>query len=151
MGKEIERKFLINDSSYKELAESSIRIRQGYLNRDPDRTVRVRIIGDKACITIKGRNHGAVRDEWEFEIDPVKAVEMLPLCEGGIIDKTRYYVGASDGLCWEVDEFHGRLAPLVVAEIELPSPETEFTRPGFVGKEVTDNPAYFNSSLSAQA
>lgn len=151
MGKEIERKFLVTNDTYKNLSTSSVRIRQGYLNRDPDRTVRIRIIGEKACITVKGRNHGSVRDEWEFEIDPQQAAEMLRLCDGGIIDKTRYYVDAADGLCWEIDEFHGRLAPLVVAEIELPAPDTRFICLQFIGREVTDDPAYFNSSLSTQA
>lgn len=151
MGKEIERKFLVTNKSFKELSSSSVRIRQGYLNRDPDRTVRVRVIGDHACITIKGRNQGAVRDEWEFPIEPKQAVELLNLCDGGIIDKTRYYVEIANNLRWEVDEFHGTLAPLIVAEIELPAVDYEIELPTFVGKEVTDDPAYFNSTLSAQA
>lgn len=151
MGKEIERKFLVTNKSFKELSSSSVRICQGYLNRDPDRTVRVRIIGDQAYITIKGRNQGAVRDEWEFPIEPKQAVELLNLCDGGIIDKTRYYVEVANNLRWEVDEFHGTLAPLIVAEIELPTVDFEIELPTFVGKEVTDDPAYFNSTLSAQA
>lgn len=151
MGKEIERKFLVTNKSFKQFSSSSVRIRQGYLNRDPDRTVRVRVIGDQAYITIKGRNHGAVRDEWEFPIEPKQAVELLNLCDGGIIDKTRYYVEVANNLRWEVDEFHGTLAPLIVAEIELPTVDYEIELPAFVGKEVTDDPAYFNSTLSAQA
>lgn len=151
MGKEIERKFLVINTSFKGVASSSIRIRQGYLNRDPERTVRIRIKGDDAFITIKGRNHGVVRDEWEYPIDCHEAEEMLKLCDGAIIDKTRYYVDASNELRWEIDEFNGKLAPLIIAEIELPTADTEFDRPPFVGKEVSDDPAYFNSSLSALA
>lgn len=104
-------------------------------------------------LTVKTRNHGCTRNEWEFEIDRNDALEMLENCAGTLIEKTRWCVAATspqaDGLFWEIDEFEGRHKGLTVAEIELPSPETPFEKPDFIGEEVTGNPAYYNSSLSA--
>lgn len=151
MSKEIERKFLVNGTSYRDLARESHHIVQGYLNRDPDRTVRVRLLDSQGFLTVKTRNNGATRDEWEYLVPPEDARAMLSACDGPVIEKVRYIVDACDGLRWEIDEFGGRLSPLVVAEIELPSEDTHFTKPSFIGTEVTGDPRYFNSALAAQA
>lgn len=149
MAKEIERKFLVNDTSYRSQATEVRCISQGYITREQDRVVRVRIADNKAFITVKTRNDGAVRNEWEFEIPVADAREMLGVCAGRIISKKRYIVPAGE-LCWEIDEFEGDLAPLVVAEIELPAADAPFVRPSFVGREVTDDPQYFNSALATR-
>ena len=138
MAKEIERKFLVKNSTFRELSTTAIRIKQGYLSRLPEATVRVRIAGDKAFLTVKGKNDGAVRADAEG---------MLERCaQGSVISKTRYIVpeGAYN---WEVDEFHGSHEGLVVAEIELPHPDATFRCPDFIGEEVTGNPSYYNSNL----
>lgn len=148
MAQEIERKFLV-EGDYKSSASSSVHIAQGYLNSDPDRTVRVRIKGERAFLTVKGRNSsdGISRYEWEKEIPAGEAAELLGLCEPGIIDKTRYFVPAGDHV-FEVDEFHADNEGLTVAEIELDSPEEEFRRPPWLGREVTGERRYYNSSLA---
>lgn len=151
MAKEIERKFLVTDKSYRELATACHTIKQGYLSNDPDRTVRVRLKDDAAYITIKTRNMGAERNEWEYQIPAGDAEAMLCHCTGNVISKRRYIVPEPSGLQWEVDEFEGTLAPLVVAEIELPAVDTPFTPAPFIGEEVTDDPRYYNSALAAQA
>ena len=110
--------------------------------------MRVRLKGEKAFLTVKTRNQGCVRNEWEYEIPAADARQMLENCRGCIISKTRYYIPADDGLQWEVDEFHGTRQGLTVAEIELPSEDTAFAIPSFIGDEVTGDPAYYNSSLS---
>lgn len=148
MAKEIERKFLVTDQKYKNLANRDEEIAQGYISVDPDRTVRVRIKGCKAYLTVKTRNHGMTRNEWEFSVPVEDAREMLAECCGNILSKTRYYVPAGNGLTWEIDEFHGAHEGLTVAEIELPAENVAFSRPAFIGKEVTGDPAYYNSSLS---
>lgn len=147
MAKEIERKFLVKNPTFRELSTTAIRIKQGYLSRLPEATVRVRIAGDKAFLTVKGKNDGAVRDEWEYAVPVADAEAMLDRCaQGSVISKTRYIV--PDGAYnWEVDEFHGSNEGLVVAEIELPHAEATFNRPDFIGEEVTGNPAYYNSNL----
>lgn len=154
MAKEIERKFLVIGSEFKEAAFRHETIIQGYISTNPDATVRVRIKGDHAFLTVKTRNDGCVRNEWEFAVNKSDAEEMLQKCAGNIIEKTRWYVNAvsaeAKALVWEIDEFEGRLAGLVVAEIELPKPETPFEKPIFIGEEVTGNPAYYNSSLAAR-
>lgn len=152
MGKEIERKFLVKDHAYRELATESHRIRQGYLSANPDATVRVRILDDKAYLTVKSRNNGAERGEWEYEIPLADGEELLGLCtEGAILEKTRYLIPAEPPqLLWEVDEFSGAKAGLVVAEIELPEADTSFEIPDFIGAEVTGNPAYYNSSFASR-
>lgn len=150
MAKEIERKFLVVDDSYKVMAHRRKEISQGYLCIDVDATVRVRICDDMAWITVKSRTCGATRGEWEYSVPAADAREMLDGCCGSrVIEKTRWYVDAGDGLCWEVDEFHGRHEGLVVAEIELPSEETPFVKAAFVGEEVTGKPEYYNSSLAS--
>lgn len=152
MAKEIERKFLVKDSSYRLLSTGSIDITQAYLCSDPDSTVRIRLSGDRAFLTVKTRNSGVVRNEWEFEIDTEAAKEMLNECRSGRIEKTRFFVpadGEANHLTWEIDEFHGRLQGLVIAEIELPAPDTRFAIPPFIGEEVTGNQQYYNSVLAA--
>lgn len=147
MALEIERKFLVKDQSYKYMANKVSHIRQGYLNRDPERTVRIRIRDDKGYLTIKGINDGAVREEFEYKISLKEAQQLLDLCEGMILDKLRYEVEYG-GLLWEVDEFKGKLSPLVLAEVELPSVDTNFKIPAFIDKEVTGDARYYNSQLS---
>ncbi|MDE7402284.1 MAG: CYTH domain-containing protein [Muribaculaceae bacterium] len=146
MALEIERKYLVKDDSYKALAEKKYRIRQGYLQRIPERTVRVRTKDNRGFLTVKGKNEGIVREEFEYEIPYTDAVSMLALCEGTIIDKTRYII-AYNGLTWEVDEFHGSLSPLTVAEVELPADDYVAEIPEFIGQEVTGDPKYYNSMM----
>lgn len=151
MAKEIERKFLVKDDSYLDAAYTSIEMEQGYISTDPDATVRIRIAGDEAFLTVKSRNRGAVRHEWEFAVDAAEAREMLEEVSAHVLAKTRYLVREEGGLVWEVDCFHGRLDGLVIAEIELPSEDTPFERPDFIGDEITGDPRYYNSNLAAQA
>lgn len=148
MAKEIERKFLVTGNLYKEIALKKEDICQGYLNRDPERTVRVRKIGTQGRLTVKGKNHGIERLEFEYEIPGSDAEQMLGLCQPPLLDKTRWYVRGEDGHMWEVDEFHGEAAPLVLAEIELEDVEETFVKPDFIGEEVSGNPKYYNSSLA---
>ena len=149
MAKEIERKFLVTDTSYIGRAESAVRIRQTYLSTNPDATVRLRIAGDKAWITVKGRNAGAVRDEWEYPIPVSDAEEMAERLAGGFaIDKTRYVVD-HEGWKWEIDCFHGHHEGLTVAEIEMPSADSNPPLPDFIGREVTGDSRYYNSTLAA--
>lgn len=150
MGKEIERKFLVCGDSWRTRADRSVSIVQAYLSRRPDATVRVRIAGDSAFITIKGRNRGIIRNEWEYPIPVADARAMIDsgLPEGTVISKTRHYVAMPDSHVWEIDEFHGHLAGLVIAEIELPEPDSAFVVPDFIGREVSDDPRYYNSVLA---
>lgn len=150
MGVEIERKFLVRDESFKGAAFGKERLIQGYLSRDPERTVRVRVKGDAGFITVKGKNEGAARLEFEYEIGREDALEMLRLALPGVIDKTRYYV-EHEGMVWEVDEYHNLGRRLVTAEVEMPSVGTEVGLPQFVGEEVTGNPDYYNSNLQVEA
>ena len=145
---EIERKFLVSSDAYKEEAVEQQRIVQGYLNSDPKRTVRVRIKGDKAFITVKGKSNeaGLSRYEWEEEIKSSDAEDLLKLCEPGKIDKTRFLV-KSGGHVFEVDEFYGDNEGLVIAEVELASEEEDFRKPDWLGKEVSGEKRYFNSGL----
>ena len=147
MGVEIEHKYLVVNDLYKELATDRLDIRQGYLNRNPDRTVRVRTIGRRGFITVKGRNKGAHRLEFEYEIPGKDAEEILKLAEPGIVEKTRWLV-PYEGQLWEVDEFHGSLQGVVVAEIELSEIGIPYQKPPFVGEDITGNPRYYNSNLS---
>lgn len=141
---EIERKFLVKDHSYRHIADSIEHLSQAYLNSDPEATVRIRISDGKAWITIKGLNHGIVRQEWEYEIPRQDALLMMKDCKcSGMIDKTRYHVGR-----WEIDEFHGHLEGLVIAEIELTSPNENFLIPDFIGREVSGDARYYNSCLA---
>lgn len=132
------------------MAVARYHIIQGYISREKTGTVRIRITDDKAFLTIKGKpaaGHFA-RYEWEKEIDVTEATELLQLCQGTIIDKTRWIVpAAEEGLKWEVDEFHGKHDGLVVAEIELLHEDQMVELPCFVGKEVTDDPRYYNANM----
>lgn len=146
MGIEIERKFLVNGNAWKSLGEGVL-LRQGYLSSAPERVVRVRVEGESAMLTIKGRSTGATRNEWEYPIPLADAQALLDsLCERPIIEKHRYRI-AYDGMIWEVDEFLGENVGLVVAEIELASEEQAFAKPEWVGEEVTHDPRYFNANL----
>ena len=147
MGIEIERKFLVTGTAWRTVA--GVRFSQGYLNRDKERTVRVRLAGEKAFLTIKGATTGATRVEFEYEIPAMDGEQLLSLCEQPIIEKIRQVI-SHEGATWEVDEFLGENAGLVVAEIELQSEEQAFARPQWLGAEVTHDPRYFNSSLAAQ-
>lgn len=146
MAKEIERTFLVSNDSFKDMATEKIHILQGYLNRDPERTVRIRIAGTKGYITVKGKNEGYERLEFEYEVPLHDAEQMLYLCAGRILDKTRYIV-PFEGFTWEVDVYHKDLDGLVVTEVELPSSHTQFPIAPFAGREVTGDPAYYNSQL----
>lgn len=145
---EIERKFLVN-GDFKPYAHKHERIMQGYLSSVPERTVRIRIKGDKAYITIKGKGNesGMSRYEWEKEISTHEASELIKLCEPGIIDKTRYYIKNGE-LTFEVDEFYGDNQGLVVAEIELNDENETFNHPDWLGEEVTGDKRYYNAYLA---
>lgn len=148
MAKEIERKFLVDNTSFIPQALSATRIRQAYLSDNPDATVRLRIKNDSAYLTVKGRNQDSVRDEWEYPIPLSDAIEMAERLTGGFsIDKTRYVVDF-EGWKWEIDSFSGRHEGLIVAEIEMPSPDSNPPLPSFIGREVTGDPRYYNSVLS---
>ena len=145
---EIERKFLVR-AEYKHLASKSYRIAQGYLSSVPERTVRIRIKGDKGFITIKGKSNesGLSRYEWEKEIPLSEAQELLLLCEPGIIDKIRYEVDF-ENQTFEIDEFYGENEGLTIAELELESEDSTFSKPDFLGTEVTGDKRYYNVQLS---
>jgi len=146
MGMEIERKFLVKDDSWR----SSARVKkyhQGYLNSNKERTVRVRTVGDKGYLTIKGIAKGAARVEYEYEIPGAEARAMLDeLCEKPLIKKSRYKI-EYHGLTWEVDEFHGENQGLIIAEVELDIEDQKFAKPEWIGDEVTGDSKYFNSNL----
>ncbi len=146
MPNETERKFLVNDNSYKQLGQH-YHIHQGFLNTDKERVVRVRIKGEKAWITIKGLSIGATRPEFEYEIPSVDAKFMLEnLCVKPTIEKYRYVI-PYEGFTWEVDEFLGENEGLVVAEIELEREEQVFLKPDWAGEEVTGDERYYNANL----
>lgn len=146
---EIERKFLVNSDAYKVEAKSQTKIRQGFLNRDPERTVRVRIKSDKGYLTIKGKGNdsGTTRFEWEKEISHTEAADLIDLCEPILIEKNRYKVFMGKHV-FEVDEFLGANTGLVIAEVELKHEDEEFIRPNWLGDEVTGEDKYYNSQLS---
>lgn len=146
MAYEIEHKYLVKNDSFKEIASKRIHIIQGYLSSDPDRVVRIRIFGEKGFITVKGRTLGDTRLEFEYEIPLEDAESMIELCQSPVIEKYRYIVESDDHV-WEIDEFAGLLSPLVTAEIELSDSSESYSLPGFIGENVTGNPAYYNSEL----
>jgi len=155
MGLEIERKFLVNGEDYLTYYTYVSKIQQGYLNLDIDKTVRVRIDDKTGYLTVKGRNTGSVRAEFEYEIPVVDAVEMLRMCEC-VVDKKRYVVTHNNNLSIEVDVFNGDNNGLIVAEIEfdkddprqdLSEGELQHYLPEWIGKEVSDDSRYFNSAL----
>ena len=148
MGTEIERKFLVDRTAWHPDPANGTRYRQGYLASEPGSTVRVRIAGELGFLTIKGATQGIVRLEFEYPIPLADAEELLgDLCRHPLIEKIRYRE-PWDGLTWEVDVFAGDNTGLTVAEIELPTAEWRFTKPPWVGQEVSGDPRYFNSALS---
>ena len=148
MAKEIERKYLVVGDAWRSGAVGTV-FRQGYLSTVKERTVRVRVAGDRGYLTIKGITVGAVRSEFEYEIPRADADQMLDeLCELPLIEKTRYEIEAGD-LTWEIDEFAGVNEGLVVAEVELEDEAQEIALPDWAGAEVTNDPRYFNSNLIA--
>lgn len=148
---EIERKFLVTSDAFKKEAMRNIRITQGYLSSNSERTVRVRLRGESGFLTIKGKStdDGLSRYEWETEISKKDAEALLKLCEDGIIDKIRYEVFIGNHI-FEVDEFFGANKGLIVAEIELKHTAETFRKPKWLGEEVTGNIKYYNSQLSNQ-
>lgn len=146
MGLEIERKFLVRNDAWRSLAKG-IKYRQGYLNSDRHRIVRVRTTESKGYLTIKGITTGVSRVEYEYEIPDAEASAMLEeLCEKPLIEKNRYKIGHS-GLTWQVDEYFGENRGLIVAEVELENENQRFEKPEWIGEEVTGDPRYFNSNL----
>ena len=147
MALEIEKKFLVTGDFLKESIKAT-RITQGYLSSVPERTVRVRIKGDKGYITVKGIGSasGASRYEWEKEIPVSEVEQLLAICEPGVIDKTRHLV-ASGKHTFEVDVFYGENEGLVLAEVELSSEDEAFVKPGWLGQEVTGDSRFYNSML----
>ena len=146
---EIERKFLVLSNDFINESFSQKRIVQGYLSSNPERTVRVRIKGDKGYLTIKGKSsaNGTTRMEWEREISLTDAEALLKICESGIIDKVRYEVKVGQHI-YEVDIFSGANEGLVIAEIELESESEAFEKPNWLGQEVTNDERYYNAYLS---
>ena len=147
MAAEIERKFLVHGTFWRKGARG-VRLRQGYLCSHPDRSVRVRVAGRKATLTVKGRTRGATRDEFEVGVPLADAEAMLDgLCERPILEKTRYVLRYG-GLRWEVDVFEGENRGLVLAEVELRREDQWVALPPWVTREVTDDPRYYNTSLA---
>ena len=148
MAKEIERKFLVVGDAWRALAQG-VHYRQGYLNSIKERTVRIRTVGEKAVITVKGPTVGVTRMEFEYQIPYDDCVAMLDnLAEKPIIEKKRYKIPMGE-FVWEIDEFFGVNEGLIVAEVELKSEDQAFEKPEWIGKEVSGDPRYFNSNLVA--
>ena len=147
MAQEIEKKFLVK-GDFKKFSKKETRITQGYLSSVPERTVRVRIKGEKGFITIKGIGNasGASRFEWEKEIPVTEVEQLLEICEPGVIDKTRFLVDSGNHT-FEVDEFYGENEGLIIAEVELSSENESFIKPEWLGDEVTGDSKYYNSML----
>lgn len=149
---EIERKFLVTSTEFLSESIRSNRIVQGYLNSNPERTVRIRIKGTEGFITIKGKGNesGTTRFEWEKEIEVTEAEQLLLLCEDGVIDKVRYEIPFGKHL-YEVDVFEGDNKGLIIAEIELENENESFEKPNWLGEEVTGDDRYYNASLSVSS
>ncbi len=148
MATEIERKFLVNGSLWRPDPSKGVHYRQGYLSSEPGRTVRVRVAGGQGYLTIKGPTTGITRLEFEYPIPLPDANQLLDvLCQHPLIEKVRYRE-PWHGFTWEVDQFEGENAGLIVAELELPTADTPFNRPPWLGQEVSDDPRYFNSALA---
>jgi CYTH domain-containing protein len=145
MAEEIERKFLVQGDAWR-TTEGTI-YRQGYLNTDKHRTVRVRVVGDRGYLTVKGITRGATRREYEYPVPVEDASQMLDeLCERPLIEKRRYRIAQGD-VTWEIDEFVGENQGLTVAEVELESEDQAFAKPSWLGEEVTSDPRYYNANL----
>lgn len=148
MGKEIEHKYLVNDDSFVNLASNCFLIKQGYICREKERTVRIRLLDNKAYITIKGETVGDTRAEYEYPIPFDDALRILDsLCIKPVIEKKRYIV-EYHGNTWEIDVFDGQLHGLVIAEIEVPSSNYHYEIPPFIGENVTNDPRYYNANLA---
>ena len=149
---EIERKFLVTSTEFLSESKKSNRIVQGYLNSNPERTVRIRIKGTQGFITVKGKGNesGTTRFEWEKEIEVTEAEQLLLLCEDGVIDKVRYEIPFGKHL-YEVDVFEGDNKGLIIAEIELEDENESFEKPNWLGQEVTGDDRYYNASLSVSS
>lgn len=147
MANEIERKYLVTSNEYISLAVDQKHIRQGYLSSRKEATVRIRISNDAAYVTVKGKNRGIERKEWEYRIPKADAEQMIELHEGIVIEKIRYIV-PWQGKRWEIDEFKGKYEGLIVAEIELSSADEPFEIPPFIGREVSGDPRYYNSVIA---
>lgn len=162
MGIEIERKFLVTGDGWRAAAHKVVPMAQGYFNdlaamdsggsgRVPMKaSVRVRIAGDEAFLNLKSRELGHTRQEFDYPIPLGDARDLLALCVGGLVDKRRHYV-SHEGRLWEVDEFLGDNAGLIVAEIELESADAAFARPDWIGTEVTDSLRYYNLALATRS
>jgi len=147
VGIEIERKFLVVDDGWKAAAGEGVLCKQGYLDSGQGSTVRVRIMGEQAFLTIKGATTGITRSEFEYEIPVSDADELLVLCGDAIVEKRRYFIKHSGNL-WELDVFSGANAGLVMAEIELESERQPFVLPEWAGEDVSADPRYRNGSLA---
>ena len=147
MAAETERKFLVK-GEFRHLAAKKVRIIQTYLSVDPERTIRIRIAGREASLTVKGmpKARSITRDEWEIRITLNDAKEMMKICLPGKVDKTRYKIPSGKHL-FEVDVFHDKNEGLVIAEIELASESERFEKPAWLGEEVTGKPGYYNANL----
>ena len=143
---EIERKFLVRSDAWRRMADEGMICRQGYLASDDQKTVRVRRIGDRGFLTIKGATSGISRAEFEYEIDAADAGQLLTLCET-VVEKIRYQLQHA-GVTWEIDVFHGANQGLVLAEVELASEDQPIELSDWVGEEVSDDPRYFNACLA---
>ncbi|NQX85312.1 MAG: CYTH domain-containing protein [Flavobacteriaceae bacterium] len=146
---EIERKFLVKTEAFKNEAFKVVHIIQGFLNRDPERTVRIRLKDNQGVLTVKGLSSadGLTRFEWEKQISESDAKALLEFCEKGVIDKLRYEIKVENHI-FEVDEFFGDNKGLIIAELELSHEDEVFSRPHWLGKEVTGDTKYYNSQLS---
>lgn len=146
MASEIERKFLVSDDAWND-GSTGVRIAQGYLSLDPERSVRVRLAGENAWITVKGRTQGLTRAEFEYPIPPADARDLLDICLPSVIDKTRHRIHFG-GHLWEIDVFHGANEGLVIAEVELDDESASPELPPWLGAEVSSDFRYFNASLA---
>lgn len=149
MGIEIERKFLVKDDSWKDQVRESQVMKQGYLVTDRNTTVRVRVAGEKAYLTVKGATYGLSRSEYEYEIPVMDAEGMLQFCPNVPVEKTRYLIEHA-GMTWELDVFEDQNKGLIMAEIELESEDQEIELPDWVGEEVSGDERYFNGYLSSR-
>ena len=148
MSVEIERKFLVIDGAWRDLAGPGQRLRQAYLTHESHASIRVRLSDDRAWLTVKSARMGIMRDEFEYEIPIADAEEMLAkLCNGPVIEKTRHLL-RHDGVLWEVDVFAGNADGLILAEVEMSTPNEALNLPGWVGQEVTDDPRFRNSAIA---
>ena len=148
MAKEIERKYLVANDKWRERVSKKMAYKQGYLHSSPDCSIRIRVCEDKANLNIKSATPSIVRDEYEYPIPADEAYEMLEtLCRKPLIEKTRHHIIEHDSSLWEIDVFNGENEGLILAEIELQSVEQNFAKPDWLGKEVSDDPRYYNLYL----